>query len=40
MFGKYYVPLMKVREKITSPKAIDETSGPVNLKTQQNSAKL
>jgi len=38
--GKYYVPLKKVWEKITSPKKIEETSGPVNLKTQLNSAKL
>jgi hypothetical protein len=36
----YCVPLKKVREKITSPKTIEETSGPVNLKTQLNSAKL
>jgi hypothetical protein len=37
---KYYVPLKKIREKITSPKTIEETSGIVNLKTQLNSAKL
>jgi hypothetical protein len=28
-----------VREKITSPKTIEESSGTANLKTQPNSAK-
>jgi hypothetical protein len=37
---KYYVPLKKFRKRITSPKTIEETSGPVNLKTQLNNAKL
>jgi len=30
---KYYFPLKKVRERITSPKTIEETSGPGFKKT-------